>query len=62
MPFLNSLVLFLALCSMVAVPMFVGHGLSAHEGPWIPLGLAMVVVSALLIWAHIKLLRRRATH
>ncbi|HUH12602.1 MAG TPA: hypothetical protein VMK65_05810 [Longimicrobiales bacterium] len=60
MPFLNTLVLFFALCSMVAVPMFVGHGLSAHEGPWIPLGLAMGGLSALLAWVHVKLLRRRA--
>lgn len=64
MPFINTLILLLALLLAGAgVPYFVGYGLSAHGGPWIPLGLACGALAALLVWIHLRLLGRSgSTH
>lgn len=63
MPFINSLILFLALALAGAgVPYFICHGLSVHGGPWIPLGIACGALAALLIWIHLRLLGRDSGH
>ncbi|MEN8376626.1 MAG: hypothetical protein ABFS34_14360 [Gemmatimonadota bacterium] len=54
MRFANSLILFAALVAAVAVPMFVGFGLSEHHNQWIAYGGAAAVLAAALILLHVR--------
>ncbi|MGQ0816283.1 MAG: hypothetical protein ACT4O1_17780 [Gemmatimonadota bacterium] len=52
-----SIILLASLVLAVAVPVFFGHGLIAHGGPWFMLAGACLVIAAALFFVQIRFRR-----
>lgn len=57
MRFSRTLLLLAALCAATAVPLFIGHGLSAHDARWIVHGAIAAAAAAGLMLLHVRLTR-----
>ena len=52
-----SIVLLVSLIFAVAVPLFVGHGLVEHGGPWFVLAAVCLVIAAALFFVQVRFRR-----
>ena len=59
MNFLWSIVLLVSLCFSIAVPLFFGHGLIAHDSKWFVFAAICFVIAAALMFVQIRFRKDR---
>jgi hypothetical protein len=54
-----SVVLFASLAFSIAVPLFFGHGLIAHENKWFGMAAVCLLIAAALMFVQVRFRRDR---
>lgn len=62
MSFVQTLLLFTGVATLILVPIFVGHALSTHHNQYYIYALVAGVIGAIIVGAHVKTARTPTDH